>query len=141
MPKPHFVHYRVFKSAILVIPVGHPTSTWQMHETDASLPGTGPNGRQGELFALVWPTRQLFRLRVNDVIRVQGRLGRIIRVNECAAIVLMNRPAREFNTRFDKHVRLQPSPATYRISANSELEILNRPSHRKHRRRPHRRKS
>lgn len=37
-----------------------------------------------------------FRLRAGDVIRFNGRLGRVIRVNECAAAILMNRPVREF---------------------------------------------
>lgn len=82
---------------------------------------------QGELFALIWrPIRHPLRLRPNDVIRIDGRLCRVIRVTDCAAVVLMNRPARAFSTRFDKPVRFQPSPARFRISANSEIEILNR---------------
>jgi hypothetical protein len=88
---------------------------------------------QGELFGLIWrPFRPPFRLRINDVIRIEGRLGRIIRVTECAAVVLMNRRTREFSTRFDKHVRFQPSPVTFRISANSETEILNRKASKQH---------
>jgi hypothetical protein len=35
-------------------------------------------------------------------------LCRVIRINECAAVVIMNRPVRDFKTRFDKPVRLQP---------------------------------
>ena len=82
---------------------------------------------QGELFALIWrPVRHPLRLRPNDVIRIDGRLCRVIRVTDCAAVVLMNRPARAFSTRFDKPVRFQPSPLRFRISANSEIEILNR---------------
>src|ERR1035438_5163826 len=81
---------------------------------------------QGELFGLVLQRRHPFRLRANDVIRVDGRLARIIRVTECAAVVLVNRPARAFKTRFDKPVRFQPSAVTFRISADSETEILNR---------------
>ena len=81
---------------------------------------------QGELFGLVLERRYPFRLRTNDIVRIGGRLGLIIRVNECAAVVLMNRRAREFSTRFDKRVRIQPSPVTFRISVNSETEILNR---------------
>jgi hypothetical protein len=78
-------------------------------------------------FALVWrPYRRSFRLRVNDVVPVDGRLGRVIRVTECAAVVLVNPPARDFKTRFDKPVRFQPSAVTVRIGANSEIEILNR---------------
>jgi len=85
------------------------------------------NGEQGELFGLVWrPFRHPFRLRVNDVIRMEGRLCRVIRVNECAAVVLMNQATREFKTRFDKQVRFQPPPITVRISAEAEAEILNR---------------
>jgi len=84
---------------------------------------------QPELFGLVWQTRSpSFRLRVNDIIRIEGKLGRVIRVNECAAVVIVNRPPREFTTRFDKPVRFQPSPVTFRISANSEVKILNRRS-------------
>jgi hypothetical protein len=67
-----------------------------------------------------------FRLRAGDVIRFSGRLCYVIRVNECAAVVLMNRPVREFKTRFDRPVRFQPPPALFRISPNSESEILNR---------------
>jgi hypothetical protein len=81
---------------------------------------------QGELFGLVLQRRYPFRLRANDVIRLGGKLGWIIRVNECAAVVLMNRPIREFSTRFDKPVRFQPPPVMFRIGANSEVEILNR---------------
>jgi hypothetical protein len=82
---------------------------------------------QAELFGLVWrPYRNPFRLRAGDVIRFDGRLGLVIRVNECAAVILMNRTAREFTTRFDKRVRFQPKPALFRICSNSEVEILNR---------------
>jgi hypothetical protein len=81
---------------------------------------------QGELFALFWERQDPMRLRVNDVIRIDGRLGRIIRVNDCAAVVLMHRPVREFKTRFDKPVRFQPPPKTFRISTYSATEILNR---------------
>lgn len=93
---------------------------------------------QGELFGLLLQKRYPFRLRVNDVIDVDGRLGLIIRVTECAAVVLVKRSVREFKTRFDKPVRLQPSPITFRISANSETEILNRKTRRK--RKPQNRK-
>jgi len=82
---------------------------------------------QGELFGLVWqPLQHPFRLRVNDLVRVDGRLGLVIRVSECAAVVLMNRPIRVFSTRFDRPVRFQPSPVIFRISVNSETEVLNR---------------
>lgn len=80
---------------------------------------------QGELFGLVLERRHPFRLRANDIIRVDGRLGLVIRVNECAAVVLLNRRPREFSTRF------QPPPVTFRISVNSETEILNRKARKK----------
>jgi hypothetical protein len=66
-----------------------------------------------------------FRLRAGDVIRTGGRLGLVVRVSECAAVVMANRPAREFKTRFDKPVRFTPPPVTFRISPQSEVEILN----------------
>ena len=81
---------------------------------------------QGELFALCWERPDPLRLRVNDVVRIDGRLGLVIRVNDCAAVVLMHRPAREFTTRFDKAVRFKQSPMTFRISTYSVAEILNR---------------
>ena len=79
-------------------------------------------------FALVWrPYVHPFRLRVHDVVRVDGnRLGRVIRVTECAAVVVFNPPVRAFKTRFDKEVRFQPSAVTVRIAADSETEVLNR---------------
>jgi len=74
-----------------------------------------------------------FRLHVNDCVRIEGKLGRVIRVTECAAVVLVNQPHREFMTRFDKRVQFQPAPKIVRIAANAEVEILNRrlPPHRK----------
>ncbi len=95
--------------------------------------------KQGELFALIRrPFRRPFRLRINDVVRIDGKLCRVIRVTECAAVLLMNRPTREFSTRFDKHVRFQPAPVTFRISANSETEVLNRKARKPHRQRERR---
>ena len=81
---------------------------------------------QTGLLGLVWQTslRPSFRLRVNDIIRIDGKIGRVIRVNECSAVVLLNQPRREFKTRFDKEVQFQPPPITVRISPNSEVEIL-----------------
>ena len=82
--------------------------------------------RQTE-FGILWqPFRHPFRLQAGDVFRFQERLCRVIRVNECAAVVIMNRPVRDFKTRFDKPVRFTPPPATFRISPQSEVEILNR---------------
>ena len=83
-----------------------------------------PNQRE---FGIVWQLSAYpFRLRAGDVIRFDGRLCRVVRVNECAAVVIMNRPVRDFKTRFDKPVRFQPPPVMFRISSNSDTEILNR---------------
>ena len=82
---------------------------------------------QAELFGLIWrPLQHPFRLRVNDVILFEGRFCRVIRVTESAAVMIMQRRTRIFTTRFDNPVRFQPPPRTFRISANSEIEILNR---------------
>jgi hypothetical protein len=81
---------------------------------------------QAEFVGIIWePFQPPFRLRAGDVIRFDNRLCRVVRVNECAAVVLMNRPTREFKTRFDKPVRFTPPPAMFRISPNAETEILN----------------
>lgn len=81
---------------------------------------------QAEFVGIIWqPLRHPFRLHAGDIIRFDGRLCRVLRVNACAAVVIMNRPIRNFKTRFDKPVRFQPPPAVFRISPNSDLEILN----------------
>lgn len=78
-------------------------------------------------FGIIWrPWNCPFRLRAGDVIRINGRLARVIRVNACAAVVLMNRPVRDFKTRFDKPVQFHQPPVTFRISPQSEVPILNR---------------
>ena len=87
--------------------------------------GRDPN--QTELFGIVWfPPEHPFRLRVNDLLRVDGRMARVVRVTECAAVLLVNQPVRQFKTRFDKPVRFQPPPKIVRISANAASEILYR---------------
>ena len=82
---------------------------------------------QAELFNMVWfPPEHPFRLRVNDLLRVDGRMARVVRVTECAAVLLVNQPLRQFKTRFDKPVRFQPPPKITRMCANAEIEILYR---------------
>jgi len=48
-----------------------------------------------------------FKLRAGDIFRFEERLCRVIRVNYSCAVVIMNRPVRDFKTRFDKPVRFQ----------------------------------
>jgi RecB family endonuclease NucS len=80
---------------------------------------------QAEL-GLPWESYQRpFRLQAGDVIRYDGRLCRVLHVNDCAAVVMMNRPVRNFKTRFDKPVRFQPPPMLFRISPQSDVPILN----------------
>ena len=83
---------------------------------------------QTEFFGIVWLTSETHphRLRAGDIIRYDGKLARIVRVNDCAAIVVMNRPVRQFETRFRGPVKFQPAPARFYISPQSECEILNR---------------
>jgi hypothetical protein len=83
-----------------------------------------PNQRE---FGIIWQVAEYpFRLRAGDVIRFDGRLCRVLRVNYSCAVVIMNRPVRDFKTRFDKPVRFQPPPARFYISPQSEVTVLNR---------------
>ena len=56
------------------------------------------------------PLQYRFRLHAGDVIRFAGRLCRVVRVSQSEAVVIINRPIRDFKTRFDKPVRFQPLP-------------------------------
>jgi hypothetical protein len=84
------------------------------------------NGEQAELPVWALPVRHPFRLRVNDYVLVDGRIGRVIRVTESAAVVLVSRPPRQFTTRFDRPVWFRQPPVIVRIAANAEIDILNR---------------
>ena len=67
-----------------------------------------------------------FRLRTGDVIELDGQPCNVVRVSDCAAVVAITKPLRQFTTLSGKLVILQPKPAMVRISPNSELPILNR---------------
>ena len=67
-----------------------------------------------------------FRLRAGDVVCYEGKPCHIVRVSDCAAVVAVTKPAREFTTLFGKRVRIQPKPGLVRISPQSEIPILNR---------------
>ena len=90
--------------------------------------GHDPN--QAE-FGIIWQLVEYpFRLRAGDVIKFNDQFCRVLRVNECSAVVIMNQPMRDFKTRFDKPVRFQPPPKLFRISPQSDVPILNRRSKR-----------
>jgi hypothetical protein len=77
-------------------------------------------------FGIIWQCEEYpFRLRAGDVFQFDGKLCRVLRVNYSSAVVIMNRPVRDFKTRFDKPVRFQPPPARFLISPNSEVTVLN----------------
>jgi hypothetical protein len=65
-------------------------------------------------------------LRAGDVIAYAGQIATVLRVNDCAAVVALPRPARTFTTLFGKTITIQPSPKIERISAESCVPILNR---------------
>jgi len=87
------------------------------------------NGRDPDQseFGILWRLPEYpFKLRAGDVIRLNERLCRVIRVNECSAVIIMNQRVRTFKTRFDKPVRFEQPPKLFHISPHSELPILNR---------------
>jgi hypothetical protein len=67
-----------------------------------------------------------FRLRAGDVVRYGGQHCPVIRVSECAAVIAITKPAREFTTLFGVRVSIKPKPALVRLSPNSEIPILKR---------------
>ena len=83
---------------------------------------------QTEFFGIVWLTSETHphRLRAGDVFKFENRFCRVVRVHDCSAVVLMNQPPRQFETRFRGPVHFQPPPKTFRISPQSDCEILNR---------------
>jgi len=90
--------------------------------------GHDPN--QAE-FGIIWELPEYpFKLHAGDIFRFEDRLCRVIRVNYSSAVVIMNRPVRDFKTRFDKPVRIQPPPKRFYISPDSEVTVLNRKARR-----------
>ena len=78
-------------------------------------------------FGISWQlVKYPFKLRTGDIFRFEDRLCRVIRVNYSSAVVIMNRPVRDFKTRFDKPVRFQPPPKLFYVSPDSEVTVLNR---------------
>lgn len=71
-------------------------------------------------------TTTSFRLRAGDLVELDHQPCTVLRVTDCAAVVAVQRPPREFTTLFGKTVRLQPKPHLVRIAPNSTIPILNR---------------
>ena len=64
------------------------------------------------------------RLHTGDLVSYAGQPCRVVRVSNCAAVIAVTRPPKEFTTLFGVRVQFQPKPALVRISANSEIPIL-----------------
>jgi hypothetical protein len=69
-----------------------------------------------------------YTLRAGDLVEYAGQRCRVIRVSESAAVVEVIQPKRNITPRFGKPVTIQPAPKRDRISPNSEVPILHRPS-------------
>ncbi len=67
-----------------------------------------------------------FTLRAGDFVQYAGQPCRVVRVSESAAVVEVIQKPRTIQPRFGKPVTIQPAPKRERISANSEIPILNR---------------
>jgi hypothetical protein len=68
----------------------------------------------------------IYTLRAGDLVEYAGQPCRVIRVSESAAVVAVVRKPRTITPRFGKTVTIQPRPKLERISAQSEIPILNR---------------
>jgi hypothetical protein len=67
-----------------------------------------------------------YRLRAGDVVLFENRPCPVLRVSDCAAVIAVNKPSRQFTTLFGVSVRIRPKPALVRISCNSLCPILKR---------------
>jgi hypothetical protein len=67
-----------------------------------------------------------YTLRAGDLVEYDGQPCRVVRVNECAAVIEVIQPPRNFTTRFGKTVTFKPKPKLQRMSANAIIPILNR---------------
>ena len=67
-----------------------------------------------------------FTLRAGDCVMYAGQRCQVIRVSESAAVVAVIQKPRTITPRFGKPVTIQPRPKLERISAQSEIPILNR---------------
>lgn len=67
-----------------------------------------------------------YRLRAGDVILFENRPCPVLRVSDCAAVIAVNKPSRQFTTIWGEEVCIKPKPALVRISSNSLCPILKR---------------
>ena len=67
-----------------------------------------------------------YTLRPGDLVEYAGQPCRVIRVNDCAALIAVIQKPRTITPRFGKPVTIQPAPKLERISAQAEIPILNR---------------
>jgi len=68
----------------------------------------------------------LYTLRPGDVVEYAGQPCQVVRVTESAAVIAVVQKPRTITPRFGKPVTFTPSPKLERISAQSEIPILNR---------------
>ena len=69
-----------------------------------------------------------YTLRPGDLVEYAGQPCRVLRVSDCAAVVEVIQKPRTITPRFGKPVTIQPAPKLERISPQSEIPILNRPT-------------
>jgi hypothetical protein len=82
---------------------------------------------QAALFTNKKPTmKNSSRLHAGDVVAYAGQPCRVVRVTESAAVVAVAQKPRTITPRFGQPVTIQPRPKLERISAQSEIPILNR---------------
>jgi len=67
-----------------------------------------------------------YRLRAGDVVLFDNRPCPVLRVSDCAAVIAVSRPSRQFTTIWGVNVSIKPKPALVRISSNSLCPILKR---------------
>ena len=68
----------------------------------------------------------IYTLRAGDLVEYAGQHCSVIRVSDCAAVVAVIQKPRTITPRFGQPVTIQPRPKLERISAQSEIPILNR---------------
>ena len=60
------------------------------------------------------------------MVEYAGQPCRVLRVNDCSAVLVVTQKPRTITPRFGSPVTIQPRPKLERISPQSEIPILNR---------------